>query len=156
MMSLNQDSDLIIVQILLMTFSYLWQWICPCSGSLGSPSIDTIDHQILLDCKEQVGGISGTALKWSQSYLLDGFPFVQVNNDCSSCSGVSCGEPQGSVLGPILFSWCMLSWGNTISTFTDMQMILNCICPCDHMRLINRFIDGCVKDVKTWMTVHFS
>ena len=78
-----------------------------------SAAFDTIDHSILLQRLEHVIGIKGNALGWFKSYLSDGFQFVLVNEESSSHTRVSHGVPQGSVLGPILFTY-MLPLGNII------------------------------------------
>ena len=65
-------------------------------------AFDTISHNILLE-KLLVYGIRGNALKWFHSYLAHRKQFTSYNNICSSYSDISCGVPQGSVLGPILF-----------------------------------------------------
>ena len=48
-------------------------------------------------------GIRGLASKWFTSYLSDRQQIVKINNISSDPSIISCGVPQGSVLGPILF-----------------------------------------------------
>lgn len=48
-----------------------------------------------VDSLEQVVGIM--ALNWFESYLIDQFVFVRVNNDCFSYTRDSCGVLQGSV-----------------------------------------------------------
>ena len=48
-------------------------------------------------------GIRGVAEKWIESYLSDRKQFVKICESSSNALGVSCGVPQGSVLGPRLF-----------------------------------------------------
>ena len=61
-----------------------------------------MDHQLL--CKKiEFYGISGVALNWITSYLANRSQFVSIDGSHSSLSHVSCGVPQGSVLGPKLF-----------------------------------------------------
>ena len=69
-----------------------------------SAAFDTLDHPILLQRLETTFGISGTVLHWFASYLEGCEQSVMVDNILSSPSPLQFGVPQGSVLGPILFT----------------------------------------------------
>ena len=67
-----------------------------------SKAFGTVDHEILL-AKLQYYEIRGTTLKWFESYLHNSQQFVKLNQDISDQKTISCGVPQGRVLGPLLF-----------------------------------------------------
>jgi len=69
-----------------------------------SAAFDTIDHGILLSRLATSFGFSGTVLSWFHSYLSNRTQRVMLEGMQSRALDLVCGVPQGSVLGPILFS----------------------------------------------------
>ena len=69
-----------------------------------SAAFDTVSHHILLDRLEKRFGITGTTLNWFREYLRD--RSQQVIGDAQSNSVVLKQRvPQGSVLGPLCFTY---------------------------------------------------
>ena len=65
-------------------------------------AFDTVNHDILL-MKLEHYGIRGNILNWFKSYLTDRKQYVYFNGESSETLPLSCGVPQGSVLGPLRF-----------------------------------------------------
>ncbi len=125
-----------------------------------SAAFDTIDHNILLNRLENFIGISGSALAWFKSYLSDHHQFVAVNEEVSYRSQVQYGVPQGSVLGPLLFTLYMLPLGNIIRKHgvsfhcyaDDTQLYISSQPGETHQ--IEKLTE-CIVDIKNWMTSNF-
>lgn len=100
-------------------------------------AFDTLDHKILLH-KLYKYGIRGVAHQWVTSYLKNRSQFVEIDNIKSKNCNITCGVPQGSVLGPILF----LLYVNDI---VSVSQLLRCILFADDTTL---FYSGKnIKDV---------
>ena len=67
-----------------------------------SKAFDTVSHAALLD-KLPAFGVTSNELNWFTDYLFNRSMFVSHNDSISQKMAVTCGVPQGSILGPLLF-----------------------------------------------------
>ena len=65
-------------------------------------AFNTVDHKIMF-MKLNVIGINGITGDWFSSYLRNRKQYCSLGNQASNKSLITCGIPQGSCLGPLLF-----------------------------------------------------
>ena len=78
-----------------------------------------MNHSILLN-KLKAMGLNEMSINWFTSYLSDRSQLVEISGKYSSSSTVSCGVPQGSILGPLLF----LIYVNDMSAVVENKLLL--------------------------------
>ena len=89
-----------------------------------SAAFDTVDHSILLRRLSSEIGLRGVALDWFASYLTTRSQSVKVSGVMSQALTLHCGVPQGSVLGPTLFTLYTASETGQIIRQHDLDFYL--------------------------------
>ena len=122
-----------------------------------SAAFDVVDHEILLKRLEFSFGLSGCVLSWMRSYLTDRSQYIQYNGR-SEVTKVLFGVPQGSVLGPLLYSLytadiyeVIEGYGLKVHGYADDLQIYEHVDPEFKLELVNKFT-LCFDAVKNWMT----
>ena len=125
-----------------------------------SAAFDTIDHNILIERLSKTFGISGLVLNWFRSYLLGRSQSVIVQSFRSEIVSLDFGVPQGSVLGPMLYTLYTQPLGALIRKhnvnyhmYADDTQLYKSLLPQDQMALLTT-MEQCIDDVKNWMIVN--
>ena len=123
-------------------------------------TFDTVDHSILLARLAQHVGLQGSVLQWFRSYLTGRTFSVKIGDLYSSSAPLFSGVPQGSILGPVLFSLyllplCSIILKHNISFHLyadDLQLYLPIVSKSpDAMDSIHK----CLSDIKIWLSQTF-
>ena len=122
-----------------------------------SAAFDTIDHLILLQRLHRYFGISGLALWWFKSNFLDRYQSINISGTLSCPRHLPFGVPQGSVLGPVLFSLYTTLLSQVITNhnlshhlYADDTQVYISLSQSNAQESVSTFSD-CLTDILFWM-----
>ena len=127
-----------------------------------SAAFDTVDHDKLLAILEKDIGVTGTALKWFESFLKGRTQRVKINDSYSDVMELLFGLAQGSVLGPPLFKIYIRSLYQYVEPTKfriegfadDHQLIKQFLVPLQRKALGNDIVE-CLNHIGLWMNEYF-
>ena len=126
-----------------------------------SAAFDTIDHKTLLSRLHCDFGLDGNVLNWFRSYLSDRHQSVSLSSCKSSSVQLTCGVPQGSVLGPVLFTMYTKQLGDVLKQnsiahhlYADDTQLLDSFNSDSEQTSILNNMSAAIKNTKIWMDVN--
>ena len=120
-----------------------------------SAAFDTVNYRILLEVLNKYYGIRGLALQWLKSYLTDRQFKVQIEENFSEVKTINFSVPQGSILGPILFTYYAITLqeifinNSSLSGYADDHSFIKSFSPIDNNILTELELD--IKHISEWM-----
>ena len=116
-----------------------------------SKAFDTIDHNILVHKLENYG-FRGNVLEWFKDYLMNRKQYVYYNSCKSNYESITCGVPQGSILGPLLF---ILYVNDILNTSTILEFVLfadDTTITYSHNNIVSKIdlINNELREVNNW------
>jgi hypothetical protein len=125
-----------------------------------SAAFDTVDHRLLI---QKLGflGVSGQALNWLSTYLSGRTQSVVVGNAKSLPRTIVCGVPQGSVLGPLLFTIYLIGIGDILRSYNihyviyadDIQLFISSTV--ENIASVISQLEQCLADIRRWLVTNF-
>ena len=145
------------------------QWVICLLLLVLSATFDTFDHDIWLNQLDLHSGAKETSLNWIQSYLTSRRQWVETGDTGVTSDQVTLNfsVPQGSVLGPILFTLYMVPLGDICQAHhvnfqlyeDDQQVYLSFKSIQDdntpQEECLKR-LQACVENIKSWMNFNLS
>ena len=89
-------------------------------------AFDTIDHEIFLQKRKAIR-FSKETLQWFRSYLPDQIFLINLESKLSDFGKISCGVPQGFILGPLFFLIYASDMGQAVRWFLLLHADDSCI-----------------------------
>ena len=125
-----------------------------------SAAFDTIDHTILFETLKTKFKVTDFALEWIKSYLTNRKQKVQIDSSYSQNKPLHHGIPQGTLLGPLIFSLYLLPLYDIFKSQNihfhgyadDTQFYLST--SIDNLHTSDTLIAQIVLQIENWLSAH--
>ena len=122
-------------------------------------AFDTIDTDVLIRRLRLRYDFVGKALDWMTSYLQEPTQLVVIGGQSSSTTTLTAGVPQGSVLGPLLFSLYVQPIGDIVRPHglffhqcaKDLQIYSHFDLNPSALAAVVQNMEDCLDGIKKWM-----
>ena len=121
-----------------------------------SAAFETIRHDILHHRLQHRFGFTGKALQWLKSYVANRSQSVLIRGKSSTSCSMQRGVPQGSVMGPTLYSLysspledLILANGFRCVIYADDTQLYS-ILKKDELSTVIPRLQSCLRDIKNW------
>ena len=122
-----------------------------------SSAFDMVNHHILLKRLKIRYGVCGTVLEWIKSYLSERTQSIKIGDVTSQQTKLGRGVPQGSVLGPSLFSLYVApiediinSYGIKCAVYADDTQLYISIDK-SHLQIAVASLQSCIEAILDWL-----
>ena len=128
-----------------------------------SAAFDTIDHKILLKRLEKCYGVRETALSWFKSYLSHRTQSVVIGDEFSSKKPLNYGVPQGSKLGPVMFTSYYAPASEVVrkhnmedEKYADDKQLIHAFSPNFELDQNDAVVkmNNCIRDIRRFLEVN--
>ena len=116
-----------------------------------SKAFDTVDHKILTK-KLELYGIKDCNLRWFESYLSNRKQFITYGDKQTNIESITCGVPQGPILGPLLFL-IFVNGLHKVTKYLDPIMFAddtNFFCSHKNIKTLFQIVNSELKLVTEW------
>ena len=120
-----------------------------------SKAFDTVNHSTLIE-KLYHYGIRGNAVEWFRSDLSDISQYVSYNGVRSNSKSITCGVPQGSILGPLLYLININDLYNICRDYVPMLFAddTNLFYKGNKMEYLVKIINGELENISLWLRIN--